>query len=135
MKITSWTCLLISELKFIFHWCTHLVVLFKLLLSSGAEVDSIVGGKKQFIGDHVMRGCLKAHGMQWYSLGCTEAWGILAWDYEEDAWLGVSIVWQGCLVDVYVYSRVLSRNFKLLIFFYCFFNFKDSSLIFVETDS
>ena len=37
LKVSSWACLVVSGLKFIFHWVTHLLILSKSLLRLFAE--------------------------------------------------------------------------------------------------
>ena len=38
LKMTSWACLIVSGLKFIFHWVAQLLILSKTLLRLFAEV-------------------------------------------------------------------------------------------------
>ena len=38
LKMTSWACLVVSGLKFIFHWVAQLLILSKTLLRLFAEV-------------------------------------------------------------------------------------------------
>ena len=40
LKIISWACLLVSGLKLLYHWKAHLLIWYKWLLNSFAEVST-----------------------------------------------------------------------------------------------
>ena len=84
LKIT-WACVLGSGWKLIFHWCTHLLVSFKSLLSLVAKLNSMVGRTTGAGACHV--GMFEGQWYAWWSFDCTNVFKC-----------DCMRAWWGCLV-------------------------------------